>query len=443
MKNRFLILSTLAVIFLSSCEDPQNPAGLNPPASTIINKSGLIYFSTFPQSEGSVQFLFPQLEGMKNLSPLFLLNQNGDTLAITPLVPSDFHKYTFVGHLDYDFQEDEFYQLRVNQTVNKDTVFVHQLPDYKHVYKSGMGKNSIASFERLNNFDLSPDRKFLFLNDFKDNIKSNFRLELNSGTLLKLEDELGWKIRAVDKNRLLHVIEGFYESEILLYDVEKKTSVPFGITRGNGGNITTISDGHLVFTNPVTDGNRTLTVVNLQTDERRVVSDFAYGYSIREDVLGQMIFGNSIFEIESGTISEELTPFAETYLLQYNPENDFVFFKQGLGTQLAIEFYRDKFVVGKRGEQPAFDSGLEKNVVYFLPSETRIINNKFLVYIDYGVVNDEHRVSGFYQVDLSQGTKELVHSENQMNIYKHGLIQLEDNLWMTIFSGEISFYQMN
>ena len=270
---------------------------------------------------------------MKNLSPLFLLNQNGDTLAITPLVPSDFHKYTFVGHLDYDFQEDEFYQLRVNQTVNKDTVFVHQLPDYKHVYKSGMGKNSIASFERLNNFDLSPDRKFLFLNDFKDNIKSNFRLELNTGTLLKLEDELGWKIRAVDKNRLLHVIEGFYESEILLYDVEKKTSVPFGITRGNGGNITTISDGHLVFTNPVTDGNRTLTVVNLQTDERRVVSDFAYGYSIREDVLGQMIFGNSVFDIESGTISEELTPFSETYLLQYNPENDFVFFNKVLGKQ--------------------------------------------------------------------------------------------------------------
>jgi hypothetical protein len=380
---------------------------------------------------------------MKNLNHIFLLNQNGDTLAKANFIPSDFHKSTMVGQLDYDFQEGESYQLRVSQLINKDTVFIHQLPDYKHVFKAGISKNTIASFERLNHFDISPDRKYLFLNDYKNNEQSNYRLELNTGTLLKLEDKLGWKIRAVDKNRLLHVQDGIYESEILLYDVEKNTSVPFGLTRGGGGNISTIIDDHVVFTNPITDGNRTLSVVNLQNDERKVVSDFAYGYSLREDVLGQMIFGNSVFNIESGTISEELTPFAETALIQYNPDNDFVFYNQGLGPQLSEEGYRIKFVAGKRGAQPAFDSGLEKNVTYYLPSETRIINNKFLVYIDYGVVNDEHRVSGFYQVDLSLGTKVLVHSEPQMNIYKNGLIQLEDNLWMTIFSGEISLISLD
>ena len=135
MKNRFLILTTLTVILLSSCEEPLDPASINPPPSKFIYKSGILYFSTFPQSEGSVQFLFPPLEGMKILNHLFLLNQNGDTLAIANFIPSDFHKFNMVGQLDYDFQDGETYQLRVSQLINKDTVFIHQLPfTYFHLF---------------------------------------------------------------------------------------------------------------------------------------------------------------------------------------------------------------------------------------------------------------------------------------------------------------------
>jgi hypothetical protein len=440
--NKQILIIALAFLFLISCEEIQGPDQIVISGPEIIYKSEKLFFSTFPQSEENVKFLIPGSIHQKNFNKLILLSTDSDTLVIAPLQRSPFHVQDRIGEINHNFKKGEKYQLLVEEWVNKDSINIYQLPDYNHEFKAKISNEPLAKFERFYDFDLTPDRDFMFLFDFENNIRSNYRLQLSTGELIKLEGEIGRKLRAIDKNKFLHVNESFYESEILLYDVDDKASIPFGVSSGNGGSLTRVTNGHIVYANPVKDENRTLTIVNLSNDERKVVPAFAYGYSIREHIIGQKIFGNSIFDIQNGTLSEELTPFIGTSLLQYNQDEDIVFFIQGLGTEAYNEGYRSKFMVGKRGGQPLFDSGLEKNVTYHLPSETRIIDNKFLVYVQYGVNKDEHRVSGFYQVDLSNGSMELIQSENRLNLYVNGLVQIENNLWLTIFSGGIDLIKI-
>lgn len=440
MKNQILIIA-LGFIFLLSCEDLQDP--IVSPDPEIIYKSEKLLFSTYPQSEESVKFLIRDSDYQKTFKKIILLSKDSDTLAVASLEQGPFYVYDFIGEINYTFKNTEQYQLLVEERVNKDSTNIYQLPDYKHEFKGKMSNETLAKFERLYDFDLTPDRDFLFLFDYERNVESNYRLQISTGQLLKLDGEIGRKLRAVDKNKFLHVNNDIYESEILLYDVEKKASTPFGVSSANGGRLTRVTNGHIVYANPIKDGHRTLTVVNLSNDERKVVPDFAYGYSIRENIIGQKIFGNSLFDIQSGTLSEELTPFQGTALLQYNQEEDFVFFMQGLGQEAFKEGYSSKFMAGKRGGQPAFESDMEKNVVYRLPSETRIIDNKFLVYVQYGFNMDEHRVSGFYQVDLSTGSMELIQSESRLDLNADGMVQIENNLWLTIFSGEIGLFRID
>lgn len=442
MKKRFLI-AALGVLALVSCEDLQEPNPLVSSDPEIFYKSEKLFFSTYPQSGESVKFLISPLENKQQFKKIILFNKESDTLAIGQLQPAPFNLGNFIGQIDYDFKNGEYYQLMVEEQVNKDSINVYQLPDYHHIIESGMSSNLFAKFERFNEFDLSPDRDFMFLKDYERNISSTYRLQLSTGQLLKLEGEIGPTLRALDKDRLLHFNNGPYESEILLYNIEEKSSVPFGISSAAGKGITRVSDSHIVYTNPIKDGERTLTVVNLNNDERRVIPAFEYGNSIRQNIIGQKIFGNSLFDIESGTLGEELTPFQGTALLQYNQEDDFVFFRQGLGPEASEEGYLSKFIAGKRGEQPAFDSGMEKHVYYYLPSETKVINNKFLVYVSYSLSQDEHRVSGFYQVDLTTGSRSLVQSQSRLNTYPNGLVQLASNEWLTIFSGEVGIYKID
>jgi hypothetical protein len=440
--NKQILIIALAFLFLISCEDLQGPDQIVISGPEIIYKSEKLFFSTFPQSEERVKFLISGRIHQKTFNKLILLSTDSDTLVIVPLERAPFHVLDRIGEINYSFKNGEKYQLLVEERVNKDSINIYQLPDYNHEFKAKISNVPLAKFERFYDFDLTPDRDFLFLFDFENNIRANYRLQLSTGELIKLEGEIGRKLRAIDKNKFLHVNDGHYESEILLYDVEKKASIPFGVSSGNGGSITRVSNGHIVYANPVKDDNRTLTVVNLSNDERKVVPAFAYGYSIKENIIGQKIFGNSIFDIQNGTLSEELTPFIGTSLLQYNQEEDIVFFIQGLETEAYNEGYMPKFMVGKRGGQPLFDSGLEKNVQYHLPSETKIIDNKFLVYVQYGVNKDEHRVSGFYQVDLSNGSMELIQSESRPNLYVNGLVQKDNNSWLTIFSGGIDLLKI-
>lgn len=439
MKNQISIIS-LAFLFLVSCEDVQDPIVSSDPE--IIYKTEKLLFSTYPQSEESVKFLIRDSDYQKTFNKIILLSKDSDTLAISPLEQGPFYRFDYFGEVNYAFKNGDQYQLLVEERVNRDSINIYQLPDYKHEFKGKMSNEPLAKFERLDDFDLTPDRDFLFLFDFESNVQANYRLQLSTGELLKLNGEIGRKLRAVDRNKFLHVNDGIYESEILLYDVEKKASIPFGVSTGNGGSLTRVTDGHIVYVNPAKNEKRTLTVVNLSNDERKVVPDFAFGNRIRENIIGQKIFGNSVFDIQSGNLSEELTPFQGTALLQYNQDEDVVFFMQGLDREAFQEGFSSKFMVGKRGGQPAFESALEKNVLYRLPSETRIIDNKFLVYVQYGFNKDEHRVSGFYQVDLSTGSMELTQSESRLDVNADGLVQIENDLWLTIFSGEIGLFRI-
>ncbi|EOZ92590.1 hypothetical protein A33Q_3971 [Indibacter alkaliphilus LW1] len=442
MRNLLLVL-VLGSFILVSCEDPQNPESLISPDPEVFYKSDKLFFSTYSQSEESVKFLIWDSESNRTFNRLFLLNENADTILISGLERAPFFTHNFIAEVNHNFNKADKYQLLVEERVNKDSINFYQLPDYQHLFKSQTTQSSLAKFERLYDFDLTPDRDFIFVFDFENNVQANYRVQISTGEILKLKGDLGRKLRAVDKNTLLHTINGIYESEIFTYDVEKKTSESFGVTGGNGGKLTRVFENHIVFENPVVDGDRTLTVVNLINDERRIVPNFAFGYSMRENILGQKIFGNSIFDIASGTISEELTPFIGTSLIQYLQDEDLVFFRQSPGKELREEGFDIKFAVSKKGGQILFDSGLEKHVSYHLPSETRIIDNKFLVYVQYGDFTDEHRLSGFYQVDLSTGTMELIQAESRLNLAVDGIVQIEDNLWLTIFSGEIGLMRIN
>ncbi|TVP49598.1 MAG: hypothetical protein EA341_09140 [Mongoliibacter sp.] len=443
MKNQFLSALILGITLLSSCEMSQNTDPQISTEPTVLFPSEKLNFSSFPQSTNSVKFLIFPKEDLKPFNRLILLNQDSDTLSISSLEPASFQRNQSIGEIEYGFEEGKSYQLLVEQVINADSVSIFQLPDYQHTFKADLNISSLATFERFGEFDLSPDRNYLFVKDFEGNTQSNHRIDINNGEILDLDNELGQKIRAIDKNNMLYVSPGTFESDIMLYNVEDKTSVPFGITRGNGGDVSRIADGHVVFSNPVEGENRTLTIVNLQSEERRVIPAFAFGNSLREYVIGQKIFGNSILDVESGTLGEELSPFQGTALLQYRPEEELVFYRQGLGPEAAEAGFSAKFVVAKKGGQVIFETEEKRHVTYTLPSEVKIVDNKFLVYVAYSAAQDEHRVSGFYQVDLSQGSMELVHAENRLNVQPNALVQLGDKRWLSIFSGEIQIYQLD
>mgnify|MGYP006180225293 CR=1 FL=1 len=444
MVNKYSVALLIFVLLLGSCEEPQNPDTIISSEVKVVLKSDKLFFSTHPQSSNRVKFWFPRLDDYSDqpLTQLIMLNKDSDTLAITPVNTAPFQKTSSITELEYDFKEGEFYQLYVDLKVNKDSIFRFQLPDYQHIIKTQMSVKPLAKFDRLGEFDLSPDREYLFLNDFANNEISTYRLEINSSQLLKLDDQLGTRLRAVDGNRVIYQNSGVYINDLFLYDIENSSSIPFG-QMSSTGRVSRVIDGHLVYSNPIEDGNRTLTVVNLENDERRIIPDFDFGNTNREYIIGQKIFGNSIFDIETGTLSEELSPFQGTALLQYIPSEDLVFYIQGLGPEASQQGFSSKFVVGKKDQEPIFESLSEKSVTYYLPSETTLKDNKFLLYLIYMPNQDEHRISGFYQVDLSNGSIELVHSQVRLNFSPNGLVQLEDNLWLTLFSGEVELIQFD
>lgn len=435
----FLALGILSS--LSSCQEEETmTTDVDSIAPEIIDQTEPLLFSTHPQSPSFVTFYFPAIpENAGSQSSLFLLNSQGDTLATGVLENFPPRVGDRAASLAFDFIPEESYELRVDLAMDSNTIFRYELPTYTHVFESQLQSQTLAEFNYIRDFDLTPQRDYLFFNRYKGSEIELVGLDLTSGNHTIIEGVNGASVRALDRDNLLYVNSGITVSEITKHTISSGVSVPFGQTRANMGDLSRVVDNHLVFSNPIEDGNRTLTIVNLDNYDRRIIEDFAFGNRLRPEIIGQLTFGNSILDPQTGLLSEELSPFVGTSLIQFFPDEDLVLFRQSTLYQQGDETVFSGIALKKVSGEVVFET--EKTAKfdtnYIIPSESQLQNNTLLIYKSYTPSTETHWVSGFYRVDLATGAMALVQSDTRVAPAINGMVQLSDNHWLIIYSNRI------
>ncbi|MBW3469138.1 hypothetical protein [Arthrospiribacter ruber] len=441
MKSKFTKSFILGILVcIVACQVEESPSIEETDDPEIVVQTDPLYFSTNPQSSTVVNFLFPQLpENNQDQSRMYLLNQAGDTLATCALVDWPPRARDEFATIEYSFDPEENYQLWLDLAVEGNKIHRYQIPDYSHTFENQLKSESIAKFDIIQNFDFTPDRNYLFLNNYKSNSQNLVRIDLNTGETKAIGGINSSIFRAIDEENLLYIESGYPTSEIFRFDVSTQSSTSFGYTRQNGGDLSAVIKNHVVYSNPIEDDLRTLTIVNLETEQKSIIEDFSFGNRLRPYILGQMVFGNSVLEPESATLSEELTPFVGTSLLQYLADEDLVFFNKGELVEGDNEEGLRSFGVQKSNGLLVYESEPKKlgEVNHILPSETQLSNNNLLIYLQHSHNQFEHRISGFYELNLTDGTMRLVASEPKFSPAISGIIQLSSNSWLTIYGDEI------
>lgn len=426
---------------LSSCQDEETmTTDTDSIAPEIIDQTEPLLFSTHPQGPSFVTFYFPAIpENAGIQSTLFLLTSQGDTLAKGALVNFPPMVSDRVASLAFDFDPEESYELRMDLAMDGNTIFRYQLPSYTHVFENQLQSQTLAEFNNIRDFDLTPQRDYLFFNRYVNSGTQLVGLDLASGNHTIIEGVNGARIRALDRDNILFVNSGTVVSEITKHTISTGISKPFGETRANMGDLSRVVDNHLVFSNPIVDGNRTLTIVNLETNDRRIIEDFEFGNRLRPEIIGQLAFGNSILDPQTGQLSEELSPFVGTSLIQFFPEEELVIFRQSTLYQQGDETVFSGIALRKVSGEVVFET--EKTAKfdtnYIIPSESQIQNNELLIYKRFTPNTETHRVSGFYRLDLTTGAMELVQSDSNVAPAINGMVQLSDNNWLVIYSNRV------
>ncbi|SEO56916.1 hypothetical protein SAMN05192574_109120 [Mucilaginibacter gossypiicola] len=200
--KKYLCLIT-GVLFISACSKKDNLPTFPVGAKSVVKDAGLIKFKAIPLADNQLKMSF--MKDDDKTPAKILLKADTTTLATMPVTDdgSGYVSATF----NYAFKPGQTYNFRVQSSAGKDTTYEYRIPAYTHVYIKKYNYQKILSLkynQGPQGFDLSPSRRYMFIQDDINNVIQTSRIDLQTLAVDKVDFDLtGSPIRAVSDHELL------------------------------------------------------------------------------------------------------------------------------------------------------------------------------------------------------------------------------------------------
>ncbi|WP_188930917.1 hypothetical protein [Puia dinghuensis] len=409
--HHLLLLAALS--FTACSKHDTTPA--TPPAPPLIYKytAAIPPFFSTPLATNQLQLTFPT---SYHIAQVFL-KKDTTVLGQFPVTRQSGNDN---ANITYPFEPGQQYSFIVESAPADGIVIRYALRNYTHTYITSFTFQQLLSLTQslgLNEFDISPSRKTLFITDDEHNWLITKRLSLTDGSIDSSSGVPYGVLRAISDSELL-VSGSSYNGRfpggdtaiLARYNLYTKKTSFVAFVSANYSRISRIIDNHLLITQPLYPGNSQLiSLVDTSTT--------TYPYSSVNFVLigtnnfDHLYYRNQIVDPITGTFHNlipatdsagiEVTDNATGYTITswYSP-----IFPDSVPP---VGYYKSHLGVYAHGNS-IYQSNNLTNCSFNIPRQTSITNNRLVFYESFGWDTTFH-ISGYYQLDLNTKTTTLLH----------------------------------
>ena len=410
---RNLGIATILALALSSCEEDPLPLTPNPDPVEYVRLEDELIFHTIPKSDSVIIFQFDRIDRFQ-FNTIFLMSGE-DTLSKGDFTTSDYNTGEKLAvSVPYKFDTDAGYYFLVEAVDYSipNTRFTYQLPSYKHIFAEAFSFLPFAEFDRMEDYDFSPSRDFLFVSDISGNKYNIHRIDLKNQSIETLfsQNELrGEMIRAVSDHEFVY-IESYDPlnpniSPLGKMDIRTKESTSLGSYSRGYGAISRIIENKLIV-NDQDSPTPFKKAIDVNSGEITELGEIEG--QIQEENYDNFIIGNYLVEPNDLSLSPLPEIDKDPYFL-YKDENGYTFYMERLPFRNEVEPQYPRMLVYK-DEQLIFESK-ESDIGYrHLFRKFNVSDGKFNYYKSHRPGNT-YRIDGIYSVDLNTGEETLIHAD--------------------------------
>lgn len=431
MKSAILVVF-FSIVFIS-CHD-----------SEIIPSQVKVLFTVDKSSEAPPFIINPT--GIDQLTITFLHNQERELKSLTlmkgdvKITTVDFGKApygnpVYTAAIKHTFDNNESYDFLLETHSFRDTVFTYRLNGYKHYFISTFQYDKIAEWTQINEYDIDPNRKFLFVQDYFNNQSVLKRISLEDFSIEIFPNSfLNNSIRAISESEIIsssNYYNGRYlqgdSAALLKYNIISGNTQFLDWTSDDYIRLSRVVDNHLMYSNPIFT-SKTSTLIDLTDYDKTIFSNSEINpLTIRNESFDNLYSGDFILDFNANT-------FINNVII---PENAFIaYIDNNSQTSFAIETvmgksnlsYKSRLLVF-RGSDLIYQSEYEDSNSIDLGKLIQFENNKLIFFKKYGFSNN-FRISGYYSLDLLTGITTLIHCDNYDSIKRD--FTLMDNIILSI-----------
>jgi len=420
------------VLFISACSKQDNLPTFPVSIKSVVKDAGLIKFKAIPLADNQLKMSFMKDD---NKTPAkIVLKVDTTTLATMP-VTDDGAGYVSAT-INYAFKPGQTYNFLVQSSVGKDTTYVYKIPAYTHAYIKKYNYQKILPLkynQGPQGFDLSPSRRYMFIQDDINNVIQTSRIDLQTLAVDKVNFDLtGSPIRAVSDHELLafgnkstlnvpaYTDPGNEADVLARYDMNTNQSSFVDIVSRSYGRISRVINNHVMVTNPIFSA-KTASLIDLSnlSDIKYSLNDVDFRF-IDQYSFGHLLYKSMVVNTTNGSFSTPINLNDDSGLLDIDDATGYAFvtsIQKSANNDLTTGFtiYKNKTLIYQSDFKYARSSSFP--IIYN-------IKNDVVTFYQYFGFDTQANIDGYYTLNLK--TKELKLIDANSSSYVGTDYQLKD-----------------
>lgn len=411
---KHVILSICLCVVFAGCHDSEMDPSPIPNLMRLDKPDETIPFKLNPTATDklTISFWHTQERALKSLT---MLKGTEKLLTVDFTRPSGGDVFT--TDINYAFQEDESYDFLLETVAVNDTLFTYHLNNYQHTFVQTFVYQKMDDWTQMLEYDIDPERKFLFITDYINNEFVFKRISLEDFTIQTFPNHFySAPIRAISDNEII-TYSRFYNGRflladsaaLLLHNLNSGTSQFIDWISADYIRISRIVNNHIIFNNPIFT-SKTSTLIDLADQSKKTfLNDELNPLSFRNENFDNLYSGNNIFDWGTETFVEKVNASENSFISYIDNTGQHVFAMETIfGPD--NKYYHSR-LLAYEGNSLIYEGPFEKNCSYTLGLILDVSDNKVIFFKDYGF-DTVPRISGYYSLDLATGEAKLVHCDN-------------------------------
>ncbi|HWB26971.1 MAG TPA: hypothetical protein VG738_15915 [Chitinophagaceae bacterium] len=423
MKPIVHTLTLLIPIIFFACSKHNDVTPAPAPKPVYIKDTSALLFKAVPLSDKEVKVSFLYRAQPSNLISLLLKK---DTATIGTFTINNDMNDVFSADIIYNFSEGSNYSFVVMTNAVNDTSYRYTIKNYSHVYKSAYSYKKLLSTQQNIDFDISPSRNYIFVEDDSNNVITLKRLSLISDAVDYVKpDYYCPQVRAIADDEFT-ISTNLYPTQtpgtdsLALATYNLTTGKTRFIDWGSSGygRVSRVVNNHILVTNPVFTGS-TVSLVNLINGSKLIYPGNLINFAtVREHNYDNIYFQNQVINTANGNIFSPLSTGGDEGIEYYDNST-------GLGitsTYSVIKNPADVYYTSSMaiysGQSKVYASDTIGNREFSFPKILKELNNSIVFYQTFGydTAFNVNKIDGYYSLNTSTKKIVLLQCDSQVNV---------------------------
>ncbi|MCZ8217629.1 MAG: hypothetical protein O9262_15400, partial [Cyclobacteriaceae bacterium] len=405
-KVMFLCIS----IVVAGCIDSEMDYSRNNIIVTVDKPFETIPYQLSPTATNklTISFLYKQEPALKSLT---LLKGIEKLLIVDFTRPYDGEIFT--TDINFAFQDRESYDFLLETVAANDTIYTYHLNNYRHTFVQTFEYEKVDTWKQMLEYDVEPQRKYLFVKDYVNNESILKRISLENFTVQTLVNNFGSApIRALSGDEIItysRFNNGRFLSAdsaaLIKYNLNSGASQFIGWISADYLRLSRIVNNHIIFNNPVFT-SKTSTLINLTDQSKKFfLNEELNPLQFRSNNFDNLYNGDNVFDWRTEAFVEKINLSENSFISHVDNLSNYIFvIETNYGPD--NKYFYSRLMVYE-GNNLIHQGTFEENCSYELGRTIDVSSNQIILFKNYGFYT-KPGISGYYLIDVSTGESKLL-----------------------------------